>query len=130
MSQFYEACSINDVSRGSVSCLFAAIFEGAVFTVTTFVVCAKTDDPGCRPGNMVRIVTRWWHPVASYVAQDVLHRAMCSILQQWIAKDIKTASKVGAFVCHCRFVVMHNLSYTTLLWSIKYKAEPYYCLLL
>ena len=126
MSQFYEACGIDDVSRGSVSCLFAAIFEGAIFTVTTFVVCAETDDPGCRPGDTVQIVTRWWHPVAS----NVLHRAMCSILQQWIAKDIETASIVGAFVCNRRFVVMHNLSYTTLLWSIKNKAEPYYWLLL
>jgi hypothetical protein len=26
MSQFYEACSINDVRRGSVLCLFAASF--------------------------------------------------------------------------------------------------------
>jgi predicted ATPase len=38
--------------------------------------------------------------VASNVAQDVLHRAMCSVLQWWIAKAIEMASKGGAFVCH------------------------------
>jgi hypothetical protein len=31
-------------------------------------------------------------------------------LQRWIAKAIKTASEGGAFVCHRRFFVVHNLS--------------------
>jgi len=53
MSQFYEACSINDVSRGSVLCLFAASLRGAIFTATILVVCAKTDDPGGRRGDTV-----------------------------------------------------------------------------
>jgi hypothetical protein len=44
------------------------------------------------------------------VAHDVLHWAMCSVLQRWIAKAIKTASEGGAFVCPCRFVVANNLS--------------------
>ena len=110
ISQFYEACGINDVkSRGSVLCLFAASSGGAVFTATTLFV-AKIDDPGGRQGNTVRIVARWQRPVASNVAQDVLHRAMCSILQRWIAKAIKTAREGGAFVCHRQFVVVHNLS--------------------
>ena len=41
MSQFYEACGINDVSRGFVLCLFAAKFGGAIFTATSLVVCAE-----------------------------------------------------------------------------------------
>ena len=110
MSQFYEACGINDVSRGSVLCLFAASFGDAIFSTTTLVVCAKTDNPGSRRGDTVRIVDRWRRPVASNVAQDVFHRAMCSVLQRWITKAIEPASEGGAFVCHCRFVVMHNLS--------------------
>ena len=88
------------MSRGSLLCLFAASFGGAVFTATTLVVCAKTDDPGGRRGNTVQIVARWQHPAASNVAQDVLHRAMCLVLQWWIAKAIKTDSEGGAFVCH------------------------------
>jgi hypothetical protein len=28
---------------------------------------------------------------------------MCSVLQQWIVKAIKTASEGGAFVCHRQF---------------------------
>ena len=77
MSQFYEDCSINEVGRGSVLCLFTASFGGAIFTDTTLVVCDETDDPGGRRGDTVQIVARWWHPVASNVAQDVLHRTMC-----------------------------------------------------
>ena len=110
MSKFYEACGIDEVSRGSVLCLFAASFKGAVFTATIMVVCAETDDPGGRWGDTVRIVARWWLPVASNVAQDVLHWVMCSVLQWWIDKAIKTASEGGAYVCHRRFVVVHNLS--------------------
>jgi predicted metal-binding protein len=111
MSQFYEACGIDDVSRGSVLCLFAASFGGAVFTATTLVVCAETDDPGGCRGDTVRIVTRCWHPADSNVAQDVIHLEMCSVLQRWIAKAIKTASEGAAFFAfHRRFVVVHNLS--------------------
>ncbi len=131
MSQFYEACGIDDVSRRSVLCLYAASFGGAVFTATTLVVCAKTDDPGGCRGDTVWIVTLWRHPVASNVAHDVLHWVMCLVLQRWIAKAITTASEGGAFVCHCRFVVVHNLSYyTILLWLTKNKAKPHYCSLL
>jgi len=96
MSQFYEACGIDDVSRGSVLCLFAASFGGAIFTATTLVVCAKTNDPGGCRSDMVQIVAQWQRPVASNVAQDVLHRAMCLVLQRWIAKAIERASKGGA----------------------------------
>ncbi len=91
----------NDEITGSILCLFAASFGGAVFTATTLVVCAKTDDPGGRRGDTVRIVVWWRRPVASNVAQNVLHQAMCSILQRWIAKAIETASEGGAFVCNC-----------------------------
>ena len=111
VSQSHEACGINDVSRGSVLCRFAVSSRGAVFTTTTLFVCAKTADPGDRWGNMVQIFIRWRRRVASNVAQDVLHRSTCSVLQRWIAKTIEMTSEGGAFVCHRRFVVVHNLSY-------------------
>ena len=110
MSQFYEACGIDDMNRGSVLCLFAASFGGAVFTATTLVVCAKTDDPGGRRGNTVWIVARWWRPAVSNVDQDILHWAMCLVLQQWIAKAIKTASQGGAYL----FIIVDVLSWITL----------------
>ena len=72
MSQFNEDCGINDVSRGSVLCIFAASFGGAVSTTTTLVVCANTDDPGGCQGDTVQMVARWRHPVASNLAQDDL----------------------------------------------------------
>ena len=59
---------------------------------------------------MIQIAAQLRRPVASNVAQDVLHWAMYLVLQRWIAKAIKTASEGGAFVCHRRFVVVHNLS--------------------
>ena len=109
MSQFYEACGINDVSTGSVLCLFAASFGSAVFTATT-LLCVPKPMTLAAAGAIRCIVAQWWHPVASNVAQDVIHREMCLVLQRWIAKAIETASEEGAFVCHCRFVVVHNLS--------------------
>jgi hypothetical protein len=48
--------------------------------------------------------------VASIVDQDVLHQAMCLVLQWWIAKAIETAREGGAFVCHHQFVVMQTLA--------------------
>jgi hypothetical protein len=91
-------------------CLFAARCGGAVFTATTLVVCAKTDDPGGCRGDTVRIVTWWRRPVASNVAQDIFHWAMGLLLQRWITKATETTSEGGAFVCHRLFVVVHNLS--------------------
>ena len=58
MSQFYEACGINDVSRGSVSC-----HDG--------------DDHGVRRADTARAHAQWWLIVASHEATDMLHRAMC-----------------------------------------------------
>jgi hypothetical protein len=73
-------------------------------------VCAETDDPdGCR-GNTLQIAAWWRRSVASNVAQDTLHRVMCSVLQWLMAKAIETASEGGEFVCHHQFVVLHNFN--------------------
>ncbi len=65
--------------------------------------------------------------MASTVALDLLLWAMRSALYRLIRMAIEMASEVGAFVCHRRFVVVHKCSETTMLWSIKNKAKPYYC---
>ena len=50
-----------------------------------------------------RVLTRWWHPVASSEALVLLHRAMHAVSYRRIAMAIKTASFVGVFVDCCLF---------------------------
>jgi hypothetical protein len=49
------------------------------------------------------ILARWWCPVASSEALDLLHRAMCAVTYRRIAMAIKMASFVGVFVDCCLF---------------------------
>ncbi len=49
------------------------------------------------------ILARWWHPVASSEALDLLHQAMCAVMYRRIAMAIKTASFLGRFVDCCLF---------------------------
>jgi hypothetical protein len=70
--------------------------------VMTVLVYAKTNEPGGRWGNAVQTVAWWRRPVASNVAQDIFHWAMCLVLQHLIAMASKTASERGAFDCHRR----------------------------
>ncbi len=62
-------------------------------------VCRR---PGGRRGNTEQVVTRWWRPVASSVALDMLHQAMPHVLLQCLRMAIEMASDRGAFVCHRR----------------------------
>ena len=43
------------------------------------------------------ILARWRRPVASVVALDPLHRAMCTVLYRRTATASETAGKYGAF---------------------------------
>jgi hypothetical protein len=43
-------------------------------------------------GNTEQVVAQWWHPVASGVALDMLHWAMCFVLHQQTAMAIKMAN--------------------------------------
>jgi hypothetical protein len=43
------------------------------------------------------ILARWWRPVASSEALDLLHRAMCTVTYRRIAMAIKTATLLGVF---------------------------------
>jgi hypothetical protein len=49
------------------------------------------------------VLARWWHPVASSEALDLLYWAMCSVSYHRIAMAMETASKVGVLF-DCRFV--------------------------
>jgi hypothetical protein len=49
------------------------------------------------------ILARWWHPVASSEALDLLHRAMHAVTYQRIAMAIKAATFLGVFVDCCLF---------------------------
>jgi hypothetical protein len=50
-----------------------------------------------------QVLARWWHPVASSEALNLLHWAMSVVLYRRIAMAIKTASFVGVFVDCCLF---------------------------
>ncbi len=49
------------------------------------------------------MLARWWHPVASCEALDILQWAMRAVLYRRIAMAIETASFVGVFVDCCLF---------------------------
>jgi hypothetical protein len=50
-----------------------------------------------------QVLARWWHPVASSEALDLLHLAMRAISYRRITMAIKTASFVGVFIDSCLF---------------------------
>ncbi len=110
--------------RTSVAIKIASLF--GTFFCHHFVCCC----PGGRWGNTEWLVARWWRPVASGVALDMLHWAMPSVLLRHTAVAIKMAGGQGTFVCHCRLVCIIIHSYKTMLWSIKTKDESTIFLLL
>jgi hypothetical protein len=50
-----------------------------------------------------QMLARWWHPVASSEALNLLHQAMHVVSYRRIAMAIETASFVGVFVYCCLF---------------------------
>jgi hypothetical protein len=72
------------------------------------VFAAKIDDLGGYWGNAVQALARWWHPVASNKARDVLHWAMCPALYHRIRMVIKIASNFPAFFAVVDFLFAHN----------------------
>jgi len=55
-------------------------------------------DHGGRRGDTAQALARWWHPVASIEALDVLHRAMRPALYRCIAMAIEIVVDLPAFV--------------------------------
>ncbi len=79
--------------------------------------------PGCCWGNTEQVVAQCRRPVASQVALDMLHWAMCFVPHRHTAVAIEMAGGWGAFVCHCHLVCIIIHSYKTMLWAIKTKDE-------
>jgi hypothetical protein len=59
---------------------------------------------------MTQALARWWHPVASSEALDVLHRAMRPTSYRRICMVIKTASDFPVFFVIAYSAVAHNHS--------------------
>jgi hypothetical protein len=57
----------------------------------------KFVDHGGRQGNTAQALAQWRHPVASSIAPDVLHRAMCPVLFRCIAMAIEIVVDLPAF---------------------------------
>ncbi len=69
---------------------------------------AKIDDLGSRRGNAVQAHARWWYPVASSKARDVLHWAMHPALYRRIRMVIEIASNFPEFFVIIDFLFAHN----------------------
>jgi hypothetical protein len=100
---FYAACCFDVLSRGSVSRLLNTSFKTAVSQRHNSILYAEIDDHDIRRGDTGQILAQWWHLMASRVARDLLLWVMHSVLYRLIRMAIEMASKVGAFVCCCRF---------------------------
>ena len=98
MSQFYEACGIDDVSRVSVLCLFAASFEKRLPQRHNSIFYAEIDDHGVRRGDTGQILARWRRPVASRVALDMFYWAMRLAPYCLIFMAIEMVHNGGTFV--------------------------------
>ena len=75
------------------------------------LVCVSFEfvDHGGRWGNTAQAFGRWWHPVASSEALDMLYRVMCPALHHRICMTIEIASNLPAF-----FIVVDALLPTTI----------------
>jgi hypothetical protein len=78
-------------------------------SVSSIFELALRHHGGCQE-DTAQTLARWWHPVASSKALDVLHRAMHSASHQRTPVVIKIASSFPASFCIVNFVVAHNHS--------------------
>jgi hypothetical protein len=72
--------------------------------VSVLCVLFKFVDHGGRWGNTAQVLARWWHPVASSEALDVLHQGMRPALYRCIAMAIEIVFDLPAF-----FVLLNSL---------------------
>jgi hypothetical protein len=77
--------------------------------VSVFWVSFKFVGHGGRRGNIAQALARWWHPVASSKALDVLYWEMRPTLYRCITMAIEIASDSPAV-----FVAIDSLSPTTI----------------
>jgi hypothetical protein len=69
-----------------------------LFFVSVLCVLFEIVGHGGRRGDAMEALTRWWHPLASSEALDVLHRAMCPALYRCIAMAIEIIVNLPAFL--------------------------------
>jgi hypothetical protein len=67
---------------------------------------------GSRWGNTAQALNRWWHPVASSEALDVLHQMMChaSYRRTRMGMAVEIDSDSPAFFVAVDSLFAHNLS--------------------
>jgi hypothetical protein len=73
-----------------------------------FLFSTKIVDHGCCRSDPIGTLARWWHPLASSEARDLLHRAMHPASYCRIRKVIKIASDSPAFFVILDSVVADN----------------------
>ncbi len=76
--------------RRTTAAINMATFLGVFVDCCLFACCS-----GSRWGNTEQVVAQWRCPVASGVALNMLHWAMCFILHRWTTMVIKMANVGG-----------------------------------
>ena len=94
---FYADCCFDELSRGSVSCLFNTSFEKRFPQRHNFIFFAKINYHGVRRDDTGRILAQSRRPVVSRVALDLPYWGMRSASYHLIRMAIEMASEVGAF---------------------------------
>ena len=92
----YAACRFDELSRGSVLCLFNTSFEKRFPQRHNSIFHAEIDDHGDRRGNTGQILAQWRHPVASRVALDLPYWAMRLALYRLTRMTFEMARETGA----------------------------------
>jgi hypothetical protein len=77
--------------------------------VSVLCVLFEIVDHGGRLGDTAQALARWWHPVASSEALDVLYRAMRPASNRCIVMAIEITIDLPAF-----FVAVDSFSPTTI----------------
>jgi hypothetical protein len=96
-SFYYTACCLDELSRGSVLCLFNASFEKRFPKRHNSIFYADIDDHGVRQDDTGQILARSRCTGASRVALDLPYWAMHLASYRLIRMAIEMASKVGSF---------------------------------
>ena len=93
---FYTACFFDELSIGSVSCLFNASFKKSISQRHKSFFYAKFDDHDVRRGDSGQIIARWRRPVAFKIALDLPYQAMRSAPYRQFRMATEKARKSGA----------------------------------
>ena len=126
---FYAACCFDELSRGSVSCLFNASFEKRFPQRHNSILYAKIDDHGVRRDDTGQRLACSRRPVASRVALDLPYWAMRSASYRLIRMAIEMASEVGAFFSVVDFLSRITVAKRPCYGPLKIK-RSYYCSLI